>query len=163
MLKNAVQTLKNNGIVIFPTDTAYALGCVFDNAKAKQRIMRLKKRKDPKFTLVASSLHQVEKYFKLNSLEKKLAKQHWPGAYSIVVNDKYAVRVPANKLARSLARRVGKPLVATSLNVSGQKNQGALYSWLSRVDCTIDVGKLKNKKPSTIVKVKNKEIIIIRK
>ena len=50
MLKKAIKTLKNKGIVIYPTDTAYALGCLFDNKKGINQILKIKKRKDQKET-----------------------------------------------------------------------------------------------------------------
>ncbi|MBU0671286.1 L-threonylcarbamoyladenylate synthase [Patescibacteria group bacterium] len=118
--QKAAEIIKNGGVVIYPTDTAYALGGLYDSPKAIKQILKLKNRKDEKFTLIASSLYQVEKYFKLDSCQKKIARKFWPGPVSIVVNDKFAVRVPANKTAIKLAKLVGKPIIATSLNISGQ-------------------------------------------
>ncbi len=63
----AAQHIKSGGIVIYPTDTAYAIGCAFDNMPAIRAIMKLKGRKDVKFTIIASSLQQVQKYFSLNA------------------------------------------------------------------------------------------------
>lgn len=163
-INKAIQILKKGGIVVYPTDTAYAIGCKFKDKKAIARIMKLKKRKDDKFTIIASSLAQVKKYFKLKACQIKIAKKYWPGPVSIVVSPKYSARVPNNKIARQLARGVGMPIIATSLNVSGQPAVYFLKNGkiLNRVDCVINIGKLKNKKPSTIAQCVNKKIKIIR-
>ena len=101
------------------------MGGFFDSKKAISRILKIKKRKNDKFTIIASGLNQVRKYFKLNPVQVKLAKKYWPGPFSLVVSPKFAVRVPDNSIARKLARSAGRPLIATSANLSGQT---ALYS-----------------------------------
>lgn len=122
-IKQAVQVLKRGGVIVYPTDTAYALGGRFNSKKVTKLILDIKKRRDEKFTIIASSLYQVKKFFKLNSLEIKLAKKYWPGPLSIVVSVKFAVRVPKNKIARDICRQVGTPLIATSANITGTKTQ----------------------------------------
>jgi L-threonylcarbamoyladenylate synthase len=119
-IRKAVEILKKGGVIVYPTDTAYALGGVFDDKKVIKRILKIKKRRDTKFTLIASSLSQVKKYFELNKIQLQLAKKYWPGPLSIVVSDRFAVRVPDLEMARRLARGAGKPLIATSANVSGR-------------------------------------------
>lgn len=164
--------VRAGGIVIYPTDTAYAIGCVFNNRSAIRRIMQFKGRTDPKFTLIAASLEQVEKHFRLNSVQRALAKKYWPGPLSIVVNKKFAVRVPDEATARSLAKQVGAPLLATSFNKTGE---AAIYSLDSRRvnlqliaslpddAVIINAGRLQKRKPSTVVEVKRQQIHIHRK
>lgn len=164
MLFAAVNHLRAGGIIIYPTDTAYAIGCIYNNTAAIKRIMQIKGRRDPKFTIIASSLYQVEKNFKLNTLQRQLAKQYWPGPLSIVVTKRFAVRVPNHKIARALARRAGVSLLATSFNKSGKP---AVYdlegNWLDHHDIfIIDAGKLPKRQPSTVVEVKGDDIIIHR-
>jgi len=119
-MRNEVgELLRLGGVIVYPTDTAYALGGIFDSKIVVKKILAIKKRKDNKFTLIASSEYQVEKFFSLNAIAKKLAKKYWPGRLSLVVSKKYAVRVPDNTIARKLARLAGKPLIATSANMHG--------------------------------------------
>ena len=145
---------------MYPTDTAYAMGGIFDNAKVVKKILQMKKRKDAKFTLIASDIRQVEKFFPLNKFEKKLAKKYWPGPLSLVVSRKYAVRVPKNALARELARIAQRPLIASSANISGKNPPFSIREFLkqhknnpNKPEYMLDCGKLIRKKPSTIVKV----------
>lgn len=168
-IKQAVAVLKRGGVIVYPTDTAYGLGGIFNSKKVTSKILKIKKRKDEKFTIIASSQSQVEKFFKLNSIQKKLGKIYWPGPLSIVVSDKFAIRVPKNKISATLARRVGKPLIATSANLTGERT---LYdskeiikqfeAKKNKPDLIIDAGKNKKIKTSTIVQVKNKEIKVLR-
>lgn len=166
-IDQVIKTLKNNGVVIYPTDTAYAIGCKFKSKKGIAKILKFKKRRDTKFTLIASSLYQVEKYFKLNSCQKKIAKKYWPGPVSIVVSKNFAIRVPANKIARNLARAAGQPLIATSFNISGQS---AIYNLnvrttlgLSRHDILIiNAGPLTKRKSSAILQCSQNKIKTLR-
>lgn len=168
-IKEAINALKRGQVIVYPTDTAYALGGIFNSQAVVKKILKIKKRTNSKFTLVASSMSQVENFFKPGRLLKKTAKQFWPGPYSIVVSPIYAVRVPGNKIARRLSRAVGRPLIATSANISSQP---ALYSaqevfeefkrQKNQPDLIIDAGKLPNKKPSTIVMVRNGKIVTLR-
>lgn len=168
-IKKAVVILKRGGVVVFPTDTAYGLGGGYNSKKVINKILTIKKRQDKKFTLVASSLDQVEKNFILNSTQKKLAKKYWPGPLSIVVSKNYSVRVPKNKIVQSLARQVGKPLIATSVNITGRptlydsKKIIELYrNKINKPDLIIDAGKLPTKKTSTIVQVSKSKLKILR-
>ncbi|MDP3971096.1 MAG: L-threonylcarbamoyladenylate synthase [bacterium] len=164
-LEIAKNIIKSGGIVVYPTDTAYAIGCIYDNKSALKKIMQLKGRTDAKFTIIASSLYQVEKYFKLNKCQRKLAQKYWPGPLSIVVSAHYAVRVPQQVEARSLARAAGKPIIATSFNKTGSS---AIYN-LSKVDVnmlkdvpSVNVGSLKKIQPSTVIECKEEKVIIHR-
>lgn len=181
-IKKAIAALKKGGVIVYPTDTAYALGGIFNSPKVIKIVLKIKKRADPKFTLVAANLKQVEKIFKLNILEKKLAKKYWPGPLSIVVSSRFSVRVPKNKIARLLALKTGKPLIATSANLSGAKtpydSQKIIKAFKSKKtpassakkadsarqepDLILDFGRLPKKPVSTIIRVKNKKIEIIR-
>lgn len=169
-IKKAVIVLKQGGVIVFPTDTAYGLGGIYNSKRVINKILKIKKRRDKKFTLVASSLSQVEKNFKLNSEQKKLAKKFWPGPLSIVVSKNFSIRVPKNKIAQNLAQKIGKPLIATSTNLVGgptlydAKKIVKLYqNKKNQPGLIIDVGKLPTKKTSTIVQVISDEIKVIRK
>lgn len=168
-IDEAVSVLKHGGVIVYPTDTAYALGGIFNSQKVANKILKIKKRKDQKFTIIASSLSQVKKYFKLNSTQEKLGKQFWPGPLSIVVSKKFAVRVPDHKLAQALARQTGKPLIATSANLTGQTtlydSQKIIKQFINaknQPDLILDLGKLKKIKTSTVIEVEDEKVKILR-
>ncbi len=162
-----VHALRNGGCVVFPTDTAYGIGCDVRNEQAINRIMAIKGRRDPKFTLVAASLEQVEQFFTLSPRARELAIQHWPGPLSIVVNDRFSVRVPDEPIARKLAEGVGAPLIATSANTSGNAtlyDVAAIKKELGEdaIDVWIDIGSLPPRPPSTIIRIDDTTITLIR-
>lgn len=177
-IKKAAAIIKKGGVVVFPTDTAYGLGGDFENPEVEEKILKIKNRTDRKFTLIAADIKQVEKYFPLSPCQKDLVSKVWPGPVSIIVNKKYAVRVPANETARKLAKLVGKPIIATSLNISGKpaiyKLNDKILSALSRpahagriegcIEGFIDTGVLPQKKESAIISCSPQgEVDFIRK
>ena len=145
--------MKAGDLLIYPTESSYALGCIFNDRAGIKKIMQLKGRSDPRFTVVASSVEQIQKYFKLSPAMLALGKQYWPGALSIVVGKRYAVRVPGLASARQAAELAGAPLIATSLNVSGEPPVFDLKQLPVRFHgiSIIDGGVLQPKAPSTVV------------
>lgn len=159
--------LRRGGVIVYPTDTAYALGGKFNSSRATGRVLAIKSRSDRKFTLIASSLAQVEKFFPLMAAQRRLARRHWPGPLSLVVSRRFAVRVPKHPLARQLARLAGAPLIATSANRSGGPTPYTVRSALRQLgeppDVVLDAGRLPKRKPSTIIKVDGRgRITVVR-
>ena len=170
VLCRAGALLRRGWVVVYPTDTAYALGGRFDDPQVRRKILAIKQRTDRKFTLVAADLPQVKRFFRLNRWADSLTRKLWPGPLSLVVNRRYAVRVPTHSLARALAALAGSPLIATSANISGQKIPYSVQAVLRQFknskilpDLIFDSGPLQPKKPSTIVEVLSSgQIVILR-
>lgn len=165
----AVAILKRRGIIVFPTDTAYAVGGAFNDARVIERILQLKKRTNTRFTLIASSLAQAQEFFPsaLQGVSLQLAQRYWPGPLSIVVNEHSAVRVPDHPIACQLAEKFSRPIIATSANLSGNPEHydiAAAKKELGeeQVDAWIDGGALPKRPVSTIVKVVGEKIEVIR-
>ncbi len=166
-VQKAVNVLQNGGIVVFPTDTAYGLGCDFENENAIQRILAVKGRTDTRFTVIAGSREQVLHFFTLNETARQLAQQYWPGPLSIVVNDHAAVRVPDNDIAIALVNAYGRPLIATSANISKRPPHYTLAGaqrelGKQNVDLWIDGGDLPERPASTIVDTQGDTVKVIR-
>lgn len=131
-LKAIVHELKRGKVIVYPTDTAYGLGCDATNAKAAARIFKIKGRLANKaLPMICADEKMVKKYFVLDTSYLILVRKHWPGPLSIIVKAKKgiaraaldrgtaAVRVPDSQIARTLSKLLGRPLVATSANLSG--------------------------------------------
>lgn len=182
-INEAIKHLKAGDLVIYPTETAYALGADAINASAIKKIFAVKKRQRHKaLPLIISSVAMANHYCKVNKTEKTLIKKYWPGALTVVMNAKkellpknvlglkrtVAMRVSAHKLARELARRLGRPIAATSANISGQDNcysERALYHQFRYTKTPIyflSDGTLPKRKPSTIVQIIKGKIKILR-
>ncbi len=168
-IAEAGAVLQAGGVVVYPTDTAYALGGRWDLPAVRERILVIKQRQDDKFTLICANRAQVDKFFPLDRTTQTLARRYWPGPLSIVVSDTAAVRVPDNDIARQLANLAGAPLIATSANISGQAtlyNAATVALKFSHVaqqpDIILDAGRLPVVPPSTIIRVDNGQVTVVR-
>ena len=164
--------VKRGGVVVFPTDTIYGIGCDPYNDAAVERIFRIKGRDEKKpLPVLAYSTQDAEKLIALGRTGMALAKKYWPGALTIVapITDNsrispmvtagsmnLAARVPANRCVLLLLKHC-KYLVGTSANLSGQKSlksvKEVLGSELAGFDALLDGGAVEKGVESTIVDV----------
>lgn len=164
--------VKRGGVVVFPTDTIYGIGCDPYNDAAVKRIFRIKGRDEKKpLPVLAYSAQDAEKLIALGRTGMALAKKYWPGALTIVApitdNNRIspivtagsmnlAARVPANRCVLLLLKHC-KYLVGTSANLSGQKSlrsvKEVLDSGLAGFDALLDGGAVEKGVESTIVDV----------
>ncbi len=186
----AVKVLKKGGIIIYPTETSYGLGADLFSKVAVKKIFKIKKRKSSKaLTIVVSDLKMAKKYARFDNLSLGLAKKHWPGPLTIVLNQKtqkknkkiisdiskkgtwdFGIRVPGNKFSRNLIKKFGKPITSTSANISGQKEcynineiKKQFGSNKFQPDLVLDSGRLPKMPVSTVVKVEKNKIKVLRK
>lgn len=169
VLRSVADVLRRGGIIVYPTDTAYAIGGCFNRAVVRRRVLAIKGRRDRKFTLVAASLAQVLRHFRLHPTARHVARRYWPGPLSIVVSPRFAVRVPNSAVARTLARLAGAPLIATSANRSGGQTPYTVAAVRRQLTLgrqpamMVDAGRLPQRKPSTIVRVDGRgQVRVIR-
>lgn len=133
MVDAALPHLRAGGVLCYETETSYAIGCDATNARAVRAIFLLKDRERGKpFPLIVASRAMAERWATVTPLAQRLARRCWPGPFTFVLrarrrlgrgvvaqNGTIALRVPAHPIARALARRLGRPIVATSANRSG--------------------------------------------
>ena len=181
LIRLAVNIIKNNGLVVYPTDTLYGIAC---NALSKKAITKVYKAKGRNFkkplSIAFHSLIQAKKYVKFNSVTLKLANKFLPGPLTIVLPMKHkfpkeltfgskevGMRIPDNKVALELIKEFGYPITATSANISGRENpviaEDAIKQIGKKVDLILDSGKCKLKKPSTVVEVQNNKVRVLRR
>ncbi|MEM3095239.1 MAG: L-threonylcarbamoyladenylate synthase [Nitrososphaera sp.] len=172
--------IKSGGVVVFPTDTIYGIGCDPYNDRAVKRIFAIKGRDEKKpLPVLAHSMSDAEKIVSLGKAGRTLAKKYWPGALTIVApitdsrisrrvtagSGSLAVRVPANKCVLSLLEQC-KYLVGTSANPSGgrplKSAQEVLESPLHGYDALMDGGPVERGIESTIVDVTGSSPKILR-
>ena len=124
-VEEAVGVLKKGGIVIFPTDTVYGIGCRFDDKDAIFRLYKIKKTPTTQpFPILVTNLSQVEGLAIINRTGEELIKKFWPGALTIILKSKngkgkIGFRMPDPELVRSLIDGVGEPVIGTSANFHG--------------------------------------------
>src|SRR3989338_10839675 len=137
-ITEGVKILKEGGVVLFPTETAYGLAADATNEQAVKRIFAIKGREEKQtLPLVAASFQMVSPYVFWTPLLRKLARTYWPGPLTMVLkvkeknllakniirdNGPIGIRVSSHSIAQKLSKGLGKPIVATSANVHGQPN-----------------------------------------
>lgn len=174
----AVKSIKNGGIVIFPTDTVYGIGCDPYNVDAVKSIYKIKGRDSSKsLPILGYSKIELSKIAVFDEKSDKIAEEFWPGAVTLVLklrdekikeslklDDKIAIRVPKNQCTLSLLNKC-KLLVGTSANVSGNtpftNPNECLKSGLD-YDVFIDGGIISSSGESTVVEINNDELKILR-
>lgn len=126
-IKKAAQILKRGGIVIFPTDTVYGMGCCFDNQKAKERLYKIKGTpKSQPFPILVSSIGQVKALAKITKIASRLIHEYWPGGLTILLSAKrdslrIGFRMPNSQLLLSIIEEVGVSIIGTSANFHDAK------------------------------------------
>jgi L-threonylcarbamoyladenylate synthase len=180
IIEEAVRVIKNNGLVIYPTDTLYGLGANALSEFTVRKIFEVKGRDFNKpISIAVSSLNEAKKYVKLNQIALKLAKRILPGPITLILpvkkkfpkiltrgKNKIGIRVPDNKVTLELIKKCGFPLTSTSANVSGGKDsitaKDAIKQIGGKVDLVLDSGRCKYSKQSTVIEITKKEIKILR-
>jgi tRNA threonylcarbamoyl adenosine modification protein (Sua5/YciO/YrdC/YwlC family) len=129
-IDKVVKVLKNGGLIIYPTDTVYGLGCDFTNTKALEKIAKLKgvKLEKAKFSFVCNDLSHLSDYVKqIDSPTFKLLKRALPGPYAFILpgsnnlpkvfkkRKTVGIRIPDNNIARTIVESLGNPIVSTSI------------------------------------------------
>jgi len=177
-IQKAVQIINKGGIVIFPTDTVYGIGCDPYNQKGVLSLYKIKKREKTKpFPVIGYSKKELEKIAEFNDKAEKIAEMFWPGPITLILKvkdenirkslglgKKIAVRVPNNQCVLSLLKEC-KLLVATSANISGTTSltdPNDCKRDLNGYDLLLDGGILSDDGESTIVEIVRNKLRIVR-
>ncbi len=178
-INKAVEMLKNGGVIIYPTDTVYGLGCDIFNVEALERIYTIKLDAGTKlFSFICPDLKDIAKYAKVSDFAYKSMKKLLPGPYTFVLpaarevprklltkRKTVGIRIPNNNIALTLAKELGNPIISTS--VTSRKGEilfdpleiQAIFN--SQVDLMLASGVLEGK-PSSIIDLSSEVPEIIR-
>ena len=181
-IKKVAEVLRNGGLVIYPTDTVYGIGCDITNSRALERLAKLKEIKLEKanFSFVCSSLSNLSDYVRqIDTSTFKILKRALPGPYTFILpgnNDlprefrkkkTVGIRVPDNNIVRQIVEVLGNPIVSSSIH---DEDEVIEYStdpelifekWQNKVDLVIDGGYGENV-PSTIIDLTGYEPVVVR-
>jgi len=181
-IKTVVETLIKGGVIIYPTDTIYGLGCDILQHKAIERICRLKK-VDPKkaqLSFICNSLSHLSDYSKqLPTSTYRILKEYLPGPYTFILpaskmvpkilqskKDTIGLRVPDNNIAQAIVQELGRPILSASLpgeNIEDYTDPEIMYeNFMKEVDIVIDGG-IGGIVPSTVIDCTQDHYEVIRK
>jgi tRNA threonylcarbamoyl adenosine modification protein (Sua5/YciO/YrdC/YwlC family) len=181
LIKQMVESLKNGGIIVYPTDTIYGLGCDIFQPKAVERICRIKGIEPQKAQLsfVCADLSDLSQYAKqLGTPVYRSLRQYLPGPYTFILEaskevpkilkskrDSIGLRIPKNEIAGALVRELGRPILSASLPgefVEEYTDPELIFEKFEKlVDYVIDGG-IGGMKPSTIIDYTSGEPEMIR-
>ena len=178
-----IECLENDGVIIFPTDTIYAIGCSVNSSKALDRIARIKgtKKEKANFSFIFHDLSMLSEFTRpINNDVFKMMKRNLPGAFTFIVeannnvpklfkNNKktIGIRIPDQPIITNIVRELGCPIITTSIvdedEISGFMTDPEEINdaYKDKVDIIIDGG-FGNKEESTIVDCTDNEIVILR-
>jgi len=178
-IRFASQIVSKGGLVVYPTDTVYGLGCDPFNVKAVKRVFRVKGARKKPLPILARSVADLEKIARLSDVARRIAAEFWPGPLTLIVPKKPAlpdivtndlasvgVRVPKHDVAMQLIRLSNGLLVGTSANKTEQKPactaSEALEQLGEEVHVVLDGGKAVLGEPSTVADLTAEEPKILR-
>jgi len=174
----AIESIKNGGVVIFPTDTVYGIGCDPYNEDAVERIYELKNRDTTKpLPILGYSKRILENIVEFDEITNRIAEKFWPGRLTIVLpvkDDKLkklskgtntlGVRVPNNKCVLAFLKKC-ELVIGTSANISGKEpftDPQNIENEVIDCDVFLNDGMIQSSGASTVIKIENGEIKILR-
>ncbi len=181
LLNQAVEIINEGGVIVYPTDSAYALGCHIGDKKAADRIRRIRRLDDKhNFTLLCKDLSEISIYAKVNNTQYRMLKNHTPGAYTFILKAtnevprrllhpkrrEIGLRVPDNIIALALLEELGEPMMSSSLILPGDSDPMTdpyeIREMLEHeVDLVIDGG-FCGFEPTTVVNLVDENPIVVR-
>ncbi len=179
LIKQVVECLRQGGVIIYPTDTTYGIGCDIFNRKGIKEIFQIKHRDKRKpCSFICNDLAEISNYAQVSNFAFKVMKRHLPGAYTFVLDatkivpdslstkqKTVGVRIPENEICRAIVKELGHPLVTTSANTSGEATPQDPREIDDRmghlVDFVIDGG-ISMGDASTVISLLDDQIEIIR-
>ena len=182
-VKMIIDCLENDGVIIFPTDTIYAIGCSINSTKALDRIARIKgiKKEKANFSIIFHDLSMLSEFTKpINNDVFKLMKRNLPGPFTFILeannnvpkifkNNKktIGIRIPDQPIITNIVRELGCPIITTSI-VDDDEISGFMTdpeeindAYSDKVDIIIDGG-YGDKEESTVVDCADNEIVVLR-
>lgn len=179
-LQEVVKCLDEGGIIIFPTDTVYGIACNAYEEESIKEIFEMKHRDYTKpINVLTDSVEKIKEIAKLSKKEQELVEKYMPGALTTILDkkeslpsiltanlDTVGVRIPNHEIALRILNSVNYPLATTSANSSGEKDgvkiEDFIEEFKGKVDYIIDGGPTKIQVASTIIRVEEEAIKILR-
>ncbi|WP_298263122.1 L-threonylcarbamoyladenylate synthase [uncultured Lutibacter sp.] len=181
-IERVVQVLKQGGLIIYPTDTVYGLGCDITNTKAMEKVAKLKgvKLNKANFSFICHDLSNLSDYVKqIDTPTYKILKKSLPGPFTFILPSNtnlpksfkgkktVGIRIPDNNIIRELVKALGNPIVSTSIYDEDDLLEYTtdpeliFEKWQNNVDIVINGGYGGNI-PSTVVDLSDGEVVVIR-
>lgn len=182
LVRQAVDIVKAGGVIAYPTDSAYALGCDIGNKNGSDRIRAIRKLTEKhNFTLVCKDLSDIALFAKVNNTQYRQIKAHTPGPYTFILKAtsevprrlmhpkrrQIGIRIPDNKIALALIEELGHPLMSTTLSLPGDDlPMTDPYDIRASLEHSLDLvldGGFCGFEPSSVVDLSEDDPVILRR
>jgi tRNA threonylcarbamoyl adenosine modification protein (Sua5/YciO/YrdC/YwlC family) len=181
LLRQAIDVIEGGGVIVYPTDSSYALGCHLGEKAALERIRRIRRtERDHDFTLVCSDLSEIATYARVDNWAYRMLKAHTPGPYTFILKatqdvpkrlrdpkrKAIGIRVPDNRIALALIALNGKPIMSSTLLLPGDDvpltDPDEIQDRVgSQVDLILDGG-IGGIEPTTVVDLSHGRVELLR-
>ncbi len=180
LIAQAAEILRGGGIIAYPTDTTYGLGCTLSNRKGLERIIQIKQLSDShRFSILCPDLSEISRYARVDNATYRILKRFLPGPYTFVLEatrdvpktilpkrKTLGLRIPGHPICLALLQEVGEPLLSTTLRLPNEErilsDPDEIRERLSgKVDLVIDGG-IVQPEPSTVVDLTGETPVILR-
>jgi tRNA threonylcarbamoyl adenosine modification protein (Sua5/YciO/YrdC/YwlC family) len=179
LIKKVSEVLQNGGIVIYPTDTVYGLGCSLFNKRGIEKIYEIKKRsKKQQLSFICADLKDISQYAQVTDFAYKTMKRYLPGPYTFILHASRLVpkiilpkkhttgiRIPDNRICMALVAELGQPIISTSVKTEDDQYlndpEEIEKIYKHRVDVIIHGGALSSE-PSTVISLIDDSVEVLR-
>ncbi len=180
LISQAADLLRGGGVIVYPTDTAYGLGCTIGNRKGVERIIQIRQLPaNHRFSILCPDLAEIARYARVDNATYRILRRFLPGPYTFVLDatrdvpknilprrKTIGLRIPGHPICLALLQAVGEPLLSTTLRLPNEEriltDPEEIYQRLSgQVDLVIDSGVLLTE-PSTVVDLTGASPVILR-
>jgi L-threonylcarbamoyladenylate synthase len=177
-LQNAVDTanayLRSGGVIVYPTDTVYGIGCDANSREALAKVHKIKRiAKEKPFSVMMSDIAMIEGYCDIGPGEEMILSKYLPGPYTFLLkskglcpasnNEKLGVRIPDSRICQALCAKLDRPIVTTSANMTGGEPPARFEDidkkLIEAVGVAIDEGETKHGGPSVIIDLVERKMI----
>jgi len=184
-IQETIENLQAGGLIIYPTETCYGVGVDATNPKAVARLLAYKKRPEGKaISIAVVDRKMAKKYVNVNEIANNIYQNLLPGPITVISkslgntakeleaeDNTIGIRIPDHPFTRKLIKQFGRPITATSANISGKKTpyciqdikSNASNKQLRLIDLVLDLGQLPKNPPSTVVNTVLNDLALIRK
>ena len=179
LIKKAVEVLQDGGVIIYPTDTVYGLGCALSNKRGIDRIYEIKRRSRKRpLSFVCADLKDISRYARVSDFAYKTMKRLLPGPYTFILEASRLVpktilpkrlatgiRVPDNQICLALVRELGQPIISTSVSTEDGEVLSNPVEIKDKFGHTVDMiidGGILVSEPSSIISLVDDTIEIVR-
>ncbi|MDY0188698.1 MAG: L-threonylcarbamoyladenylate synthase [Syntrophus sp. (in: bacteria)] len=179
LIKKASEILQNGGLVIYPTDTVYGLGCSLFNKRGIEKIYEIKKRsKKQQLSFICFNLKDISQYAQVTDFAYKTMKRYLPGPYTFILKasrlvpkiilpkkQTTGIRIPDNRICMALVAELGQPIISTSVKADDDSYlndpEEIEKMFKNRVDITIHGGII-SPEPSTVISLIDDTVEVLR-